>query len=152
MAPAAAVAAQCIGYAAGALTTACVVPQIARALRTQSTADISYGFVVTLSLGLVLWTAYGALIGQVPVIVPNAVSLALNLTLIALKLAYDRRRRCCSSAAAAQPPAATTTAATSSSPLPAAVARLELDTHPLAPSKAGDDADVDGLCDRSNLV
>lgn len=80
---------QCIGYAAGALTTGCVVPQIYRAYRTRSTADISYWFLLSLSSGLVLWLTYGILIEQIPVIIPNAVSLGLNLGLLTLKTWYD---------------------------------------------------------------
>ena len=81
-----------LGYAAGALTTACVVPQLVRCHRTRSAADLSYAHLGALCAGLGLWLAYGALIRQVPVVVPNALALALNLYLLALKAALGRRR------------------------------------------------------------
>ena len=81
---------QIVGYVAGALTVACVVPQIYKAIKTRSTSDISYGFLLCLSMGLVLWFVYGILIGEIPVMIPNAISLALNITLLVLKVWYDK--------------------------------------------------------------
>lgn len=83
------VTSQVIGYIAGALTTLCVLPQIVHAIRTRSTRDLSYMFIVTLITGLALWLTYGILIEQVPVIVPNAVSIGLNAILLVVKLHQD---------------------------------------------------------------
>lgn len=80
---------QCIGYIAGAFTTACIVPQLYRAITTRSTLDISYGFILCLCAGLVMWLVYGVLIGEIPVIVPNAISLVLNLSLLGIKVVCD---------------------------------------------------------------
>ena len=81
--------AQTVGYAAGALTTACVIPQIVQAIRSGSTRDISYLFIIALVTGLALWLTYGIIISQIPVIVPNAISLALNLVLLGIKSKQD---------------------------------------------------------------
>ncbi|HUZ05357.1 MAG TPA: hypothetical protein VMU62_08360 [Acidobacteriaceae bacterium] len=43
-----------------------------------------------LSLGLLLWMIYEILIGARPVMVANAATLALSLTILGLKLHYDR--------------------------------------------------------------
>jgi MtN3 and saliva related transmembrane protein len=81
---------QIVGYVAGALTTACVIPQLVRSMRTRSTSDISYAYVSLLCAGMALWITYGFLIEQIPVIVPNMVSLFLNLLLITIKFVFDR--------------------------------------------------------------
>jgi MtN3 and saliva related transmembrane protein len=43
------------------------------------------------SLGSFLWLLYGILIRSVPVILANAVTLALSLAILALKLRFDRK-------------------------------------------------------------
>jgi MtN3 and saliva related transmembrane protein len=40
------------------------------------------------SLGVILWLVYGAMIGSLPVIVANAVTLVLSLLILAMKLLY----------------------------------------------------------------
>jgi len=52
--------------------------------------DISLGMFLLLSLGLLLWMIYEILIGARPVMVANAATLALSLTILGLKLHYDR--------------------------------------------------------------
>lgn len=82
---------QAVGYVAGGLTTACVIPQIVHAVRSGSSKDLSYLFVLTLVTGLTLWLVYGIMIDQIPVIIPNAISLALNLLLLIIKSMQDMR-------------------------------------------------------------
>jgi MtN3 and saliva related transmembrane protein len=45
------------------------------------------------SAGIVLWLIYGVLLQSVPLIVSNAVTLLLSLTIIALKIRYREPRR-----------------------------------------------------------
>lgn len=84
---------QVVGYIAGSLTTACVIPQIVHVIRCGSSTDLSYAFVCMLIVGLTLWLTYGFLISEIPVIVPNAISLILNLFLLGIKLRHDFRSR-----------------------------------------------------------
>jgi MtN3 and saliva related transmembrane protein len=81
------------GVAAGVLTTVAFVPQVWRAWRTRSTGDLSLGMLLTFVVGLVLWIVYGAQLREVPIVISNAVTLALALTLVALKLRNDRPSR-----------------------------------------------------------
>lgn len=74
-----------IGMLAGTLTTISLVPQVLKIRRTRSARDISWGMFALFGLGVVLWLVYGILIGAVPVIVANAVTLALTLAIIVMK-------------------------------------------------------------------
>jgi MtN3 and saliva related transmembrane protein len=77
-----------IGLAAAFLTTVAAVPQVVRCWRTRHVRDISLWQPVLLVFGMVLWLWYGIELGDPPLIIGNIVSLALNLTLIYLKLHF----------------------------------------------------------------
>lgn len=80
--------ADAIGLIAGALTTVSFLPQVIKAWRSRSTADISLAMFVLFCAGLVLWTAYGAMIGSTPIVVWNSITLLLAGTILVLKLRY----------------------------------------------------------------
>lgn len=77
-----------LGLVAGTLTTAAFVPQVVKIWRTRSTDDISLGMFSLFNAGLLLWLGYGILIGSVPIVVSNLVTLALALTILFFKLRY----------------------------------------------------------------
>lgn len=81
-----------IGYAAGALTVLSLVPQVSRAYRTRHVADLSWGLVTLLLVSGVLWTAYGVLTAQMPVILTNTAVVLLSGTLVAAKVLFRSRR------------------------------------------------------------
>ena len=82
-----------LGYLAAALTTASFVPQALLTLRTRNVRGISLGMYAAFTLGVALWLAYGLAIGQWPIVVANAVTLALSATILAVKIVEDRRHR-----------------------------------------------------------
>ena len=73
-----------IGYIAALLTTFSSVPQIIRVYRLKESRDISLWTVSSLSAGILLWVVHGIIIGDLPVIIANAVSLCLSILLIFL--------------------------------------------------------------------
>lgn len=75
-----------IGNAAAVLTTSSFLPQVIRAWRTRSTGDLSLGMLVLFLSGVALWLVYGIALGALPIILANAVTLALIAVLLALKL------------------------------------------------------------------
>jgi MtN3 and saliva related transmembrane protein len=79
-----------IGFVAASLTTAAFVPQLARVLRLRSARDISLGTFLMFSLGVFLWLVYGIYAHSKPVIASNAVTLVLSVSILLLKLKYDR--------------------------------------------------------------
>ena len=77
-----------IGMIAAVLTTIAFLPQVLRTWKTRSTSDISLGMFVTYVTGIVLWLAYGLLLGDLPLICSNAVTLVFSGTILALKLRH----------------------------------------------------------------
>ena len=75
---------QIIGYLAGILTTIAVIPQIVKALRTKEVNDISPLFFSALILGLGLWTVYGFIKNDIPIILTNGISFSLNTFMLIL--------------------------------------------------------------------
>ena len=80
-----------IGLIAGLLTTMAFIPQVWKIYRTKSGKDISARMFSLFSAGVVLWLVYGILLESMPLILSNAVTLVLSLTIIALKVRYSRR-------------------------------------------------------------
>ena len=77
-----------LGLLAGTLTTVAFVPQVAKIWKTKHARDISLGMFAIFSSGVLLWLFYGIEIGAMPVIVANAVTLGLSLTILVFKLRY----------------------------------------------------------------
>lgn len=80
-----------LGFAAGALTTLSFVPQVHQAWSTKRCHDLSWGMLGTFSAGVVLWLVYGVSLRAAPIIVANAMTLALLVTIMALKVRYRGR-------------------------------------------------------------
>jgi MtN3 and saliva related transmembrane protein len=77
-----------LGLLAGTLTTIAFVPQVLQAWRTRSTRDISLAMFSTFSIGVALWLLYGIAIGSWPIVLANAATLVLALTILYLKLRH----------------------------------------------------------------
>jgi MtN3 and saliva related transmembrane protein len=82
-----------IGFAAAILSTLSFLPQVIKSLRTRRMEDINLLFLVMLIAGLLLWTVYGFMLMQWPLIAANAVTLALNFVLLGLKLKHNGKRK-----------------------------------------------------------
>lgn len=77
-----------IGLAAGFCTTIAFLPQAIKTWQTKSAKDLSLGMYSILCTGILLWLIYGVLIGDIPIILANAVTLALALSILYFKLTY----------------------------------------------------------------
>lgn len=75
-----------IGMLAAFLTTAAFVPQVVRVIRTRDTHAISLLMYLMFTVGVALWCLYGVLLGLWPVVLANAITLALALVVIWYKL------------------------------------------------------------------
>ena len=75
-----------IGLLAAVLTTLAFVPQVLKTWRSRSTHDISLGTFALLVVGITAWLVYGALIGDMPLILANGVTLVLAGTILFLKI------------------------------------------------------------------
>lgn len=77
-----------LGLVAGTLTTVAFFPQVIKTWRSRSAKDISSGMFSLFSVGVFLWMLYGIHIGAMPVIVSNAVTLVLAVTILLFKLRF----------------------------------------------------------------
>ena len=77
-----------IGATGATLTTLCWLPQALKVIREKETRALSLPATAAFTLGVVLWLIYGLAIGNWPLIGSNAVTLALMLPIVAMKLRY----------------------------------------------------------------
>jgi MtN3 and saliva related transmembrane protein len=77
-----------IGMVAGTLSTFAFVPQVWRIWRTRSARDLSLPMYLIFTTGVALWFVYGLLLGAMPIIVCNGLTLLLAGTVLAMKLKF----------------------------------------------------------------
>jgi MtN3 and saliva related transmembrane protein len=77
-----------IGYGAAFLTTLSFVPQAWLTFRTRDVRGISLGMYSVFTFGVALWLLYGVLMGAWPIVLANAVTLALASVILGMKLRY----------------------------------------------------------------
>ena len=77
-----------IGYLAAALTTCSFVPQAWLTFRTRDVDGISLGMYGAFTVGVSLWLLYGVLVGAWPIVLANAVTLALASVILGMKVRY----------------------------------------------------------------
>ncbi|WP_395668540.1 SemiSWEET transporter [Rhodoferax sp.] len=77
-----------IGAIAATLTTLSFMPQVLHTLRTKDVSGISLGMYSVFTLGVSLWLVYGIMLGELPIIVANAITVALASTILWMKLRY----------------------------------------------------------------
>jgi MtN3 and saliva related transmembrane protein len=74
----------------GVLMGIAPVLQIHRMLRGQSSRDLSLGYCAVLLIGFLLWIAYGLTTGNLALVIPNSVSLAVGIALVLVALQLRR--------------------------------------------------------------
>jgi MtN3 and saliva related transmembrane protein len=77
-----------IGLVAACLTTIAYAPQAIKTWRTRSTGDISLGMFALMVTGVALWLVYGVMIGDLPLILGNGMTLSLSGAILVLKLRH----------------------------------------------------------------
>lgn len=82
-----------IGMAAALASTISFVPQAWKIIKTARTKDISTGMYAITVTGFALWSAYGVMIGQWPLVASNLICLGLSGFILAMKLLPAARKR-----------------------------------------------------------
>ena len=77
-----------IGLIAGTLTTIAFIPQLQQTWRTRSAQDISLSMLLTFVTGVFLWLIYGLLLGALPIILANLITLILTSAILILRMRY----------------------------------------------------------------
>src|SRR2546430_785729 len=77
-----------IGVLAGTLSTIAFIPQAWRIWKTRSARDLSLPMYLIFTAGVALWFVYGLMLGAVPIVVCNGLTLVLAGTVLAMKLRF----------------------------------------------------------------
>jgi MtN3 and saliva related transmembrane protein len=81
-----------IGALAALCSTASFVPQAWKIIRTRDTSALSARMYAVTVTGFSLWLAYGIMLGEWPLIVTNAVCLALSAFILAMRILPQRKK------------------------------------------------------------
>ena len=79
-----------VGLAAGICTSVSLLPQLFKLIKHKKAEDISLFYLLILFIGLGLWIWYGVLRNDLPIIVTNGFSLAINGIVIVLGIRYKK--------------------------------------------------------------
>jgi MtN3 and saliva related transmembrane protein len=77
-----------IGYIAGILTTASLLPQVIKVIQTKDTKSLSLLTYIIFIVGITLWIIYGLYKDDYPLIFSNIVTLSFGVTILRYKLKY----------------------------------------------------------------
>ncbi|MCA3002354.1 MAG: SemiSWEET transporter [Rhodocyclaceae bacterium] len=77
-----------IGAVAAFLTTVAFVPQVVKIWRSRSAKDISLPMYVVFTIGVATWLVYGLMLGAMPIIIANCVTLLLAISVVVMKLCW----------------------------------------------------------------
>jgi MtN3 and saliva related transmembrane protein len=79
-----------IGGVAAVCTTAAFVPQLVRVWKLRRAEEISAATFLLFAFGTAVWLVYGLLLGSLPIILANAVTVGIAAAILALKFKWDR--------------------------------------------------------------
>lgn len=79
-----------IGLIAGILTTGAALPQIWKTWKSKNVKDISPRMFWTLAIGVLLWTVYGIIKKDVPIILTNGISVVFNTLMLISIYSYRK--------------------------------------------------------------
>ena len=84
---------QIIGIAAGVLTSTSMLPQLAKLVKEKKAEAISPVMLIVLISGLSLWTVYGFMKNDWPIIITNVFAWIVNVVLLVLRQVYKNKNR-----------------------------------------------------------
>jgi MtN3 and saliva related transmembrane protein len=79
-----------IGIISGILVMSSSIPQIMKSYKTKKMSDVSFYLMSLIASGLFLWIIYGLIRSDPVIIGTNAAGLCLNVTLLIMKIRYDK--------------------------------------------------------------
>jgi MtN3 and saliva related transmembrane protein len=82
---------QAIGLAAGILTASSLIPQVVKTLKEKKADEVSIKMLFVLQAGIIMWIVYGIKRNDLPIIVTNIFSLAVNITMVVLRIRYGAK-------------------------------------------------------------
>lgn len=80
-----------LGIIAGLFTSGSMIPQLIKVIKEKNADDLSSGMLIVLISGVSLWIWYGFLKDELPIILTNAFSVVVNVTLLIYCLIYKNK-------------------------------------------------------------
>ena len=77
-----------LGLVAGALTTFSFLPQVIKTWKTKATGGLSLSTFVLQGTAGILWTVYGIMLKESPIILWNFITICLVFIIVIFKLKY----------------------------------------------------------------
>jgi len=77
-----------IGLIAAVLTTLSFLPQAIKTIKSRHTKDLSLLMYAILTTGVFLWFVYGILLGNVPLMLANGITLFFTATILVMKIKH----------------------------------------------------------------
>ena len=81
-----------IGLIAGGCTSAALLPQLIKTIKTKKAADVSVFMFIVMLTGNVLWVYYGFVKSELPIIITNFISIAFDISVIFFKYKYKENK------------------------------------------------------------
>ncbi|HSH67530.1 MAG TPA: SemiSWEET transporter [Bacteroidia bacterium] len=75
-----------IGFMAAFCTTISFIPQVIHIIKTRNTKGISLSMYTIFTMGIAFWLLYGCFLNSLPIIIANAITLILAMTILILKI------------------------------------------------------------------
>ena len=80
-----------VGLIAALLTTIAFLPQVVKTWKTKDVEGLSLSMYTIFLTGVLLWLAYGIMIGSLPVIIANALTALSGAFLVFCKVRYRKQ-------------------------------------------------------------
>ncbi|WP_424813454.1 SemiSWEET family sugar transporter [Roseococcus sp. YIM B11640] len=81
-----------LGAAATVASITSFTPQAWKIIKTRDTSSLSTGMYALTVTGFALWLAYGAVLGQWPIMITNAICLLLAAFILTMKLLPPKKK------------------------------------------------------------
>lgn len=85
-------AAAIVGYIAAALSVTAFAPQAWKIIKTRDTSGLATPMWILEVCAFALWIAYGVLLGEWPIIIPNVLCFVISLFILVMKLVPHRTK------------------------------------------------------------
>ncbi|CAA7197378.1 MULTISPECIES: SemiSWEET transporter [Chryseobacterium] len=80
-----------LGITAAILTSASMLPQLIKILKNKNVDDLSWITLLILIVGVSLWVWYGIIKDELPIILSNAFSALINITLLIFYIIFRNK-------------------------------------------------------------
>lgn len=70
------------------MTASSLLPQLIKTIKEKKAEDVSIGMLLVLQAGVIMWIVYGFMRDDLPIIVTNCFSLALNIAMTFVRMKY----------------------------------------------------------------